>query len=251
MLSTKPRYFEQHELASLNPDKIPKHVAFIPDGNRRWAIEQRVPKEEGHRRGGDNLIEIVKAATELNIKVITFYLFSTENWARPQDEIDTLMWLLHTFLVEQCPVMLDYGIKLHTIGVVERLAGFVQTTIKQTKASTAHCQGIDMVLALNYGGRDEICRAVRRIANQIKRQEISIEAITEDLISDNLDTALWPDPDLLIRTSGEMRLSNYLLWQLSYSELHVTNVLWPSFRPKHLMEALLDFQSRHRRLGTQ
>ncbi|MBA3602667.1 MAG: di-trans,poly-cis-decaprenylcistransferase [Parachlamydiaceae bacterium] len=251
MCPTRTRYFEQHELASLNNDKLPKHVAFIPDGNRRWALEHRVHKEEGHRQGGNNLIDIVKAAKELDIKVITFYLFSTENWARPQEEINALMWLLHSFLIEQRPIMLDYGIKLHTIGVLDRLAEYVQTTIQHTKDATDHCQGIDMVLALNYGSRDEICRAIRTIAGQIARKEISEESISEDLIASHLDTAAWPDPDLLIRTSGEMRLSNYLLWQLSYSEIYVTNILWPSFRPKHLLEALLNYQTRQRRLGTQ
>ena len=251
MCPTKNRYFEQHELTSVNYDKIPKHIAFIPDGNRRWALEHRVHKEEGHRQGGNNLIEIVKAAKELRIEVVTFYLFSTENWARPQEEINALMWLLHSFLIEQCPIMLEYGIKLHTIGVLDRLPEYVQSTIRQTKEATNHCQGVDMVLALNYGSRDEICRAVRDIAGQISRNEISEEFITEDLIASHLDTAAWPDPDLLIRTSGEMRLSNYLLWQLSYSEIYVTNVLWPSFRPKHLLEALLNYQTRQRRLGTQ
>ncbi len=251
MCPTKTRYFEQDELASLNNDKLPKHIAFIPDGNRRWALEHRVHKEEGHRQGGNNLIDIVKAAKELDIKVITFYLFSTENWARPQEEVNALMWLLHSFLIEQLPIMLDYGIKLHTIGVLDRLAEYVKITIQQTKDATDHCQGIDMVLALNYGSRDEICRAVRTIAGQITRNEISEESISEDLIASHLDTAQWPDPDLLIRTSGEMRLSNYLLWQLSYSEIYVTNVLWPSFRPKHLLEALLNYQTRQRRLGTQ
>lgn len=251
MCPTKTRYFEQLELAPLNKDKIPNHVAFIPDGNRRWALEHRVHKEEGHRQGGNNLIDIVKAAKELNIQVVTFYLFSTENWARPQEEINALMWLLHSFLIEQLPVMLEYGIKFHTIGVLGRLPEYVRNTIQQTKDATDHCQGVDMVLALNYGSRDELCRAVRVIADQLNKNEISPDSITEDLIAAHLDTAAWPDPDLLIRTSGEMRLSNYLLWQLSYSEIYVTNVLWPSFRPKHLLEALLNYQSRQRRLGTQ
>lgn len=251
MLATKPRYFSELELNSLQQNKIPKHVAIIPDGNRRWALDQQLNKVEGHRQGGNNLIEIVKAASELNVKVITFYLFSTENWARPQEEINALMWLLNTFLIEQCPAMLEYGIKLHTIGVLDRLADYVQTTIEQTKSTTAHCRNVDMVLALNYGSRNEICRAMQSIARQIKSQELSEESISESLIASHLDTAPWPDPDLLIRTSGEMRLSNYLLWQLSYSEIHVSNVLWPNFRPKHFLEALLNFQTRQRRLGKQ
>jgi undecaprenyl diphosphate synthase len=251
MISSKQRYFTTEQLSSLKWDKIPKHVAIIPDGNRRWAAERQQNSEAGHEEGGNSLIEIVKAASELHIKVITFYLFSTENWARPEDEISALMWLLHNFLVEHRQTMLDYEIKLHTIGILERFPEFVQNTISETKEATAHCQQIDMVLALNYGARDEICRAVKSIVRKCKDGELSEESISEALISSHLDTEEWDDPDLLIRTSGEMRLSNYLLWQLSYSELFVTEVLWPNYQPKHLLEAILNFQTRDRRLGKQ
>lgn len=251
MLSSKQLYFTPEQLSSLNWAKIPKHVAIIPDGNRRWATQQQVNTDQGHEEGGNSLIECVKAAIELNIKVVTFYLFSTENWARPEDEINALMWLLHQFLVEQRETMLNYEIKLHTIGTLERLPEFVQATVAETKEATSHCQGIDMVLAINYGGRDEICRALTSIIQKSKNGELSEDRISETLISNHLDTRYWEDPDLLIRTSGEMRLSNYLLWQLSYSEIYVSEVLWPNFAPKHLLEAILTFQTRQRRLGKQ
>ncbi|MBA3238290.1 MAG: di-trans,poly-cis-decaprenylcistransferase [Parachlamydiaceae bacterium] len=250
-LSIKQRYFFPQQLVSINWDNIPKHIAMIPDGNRRWAMQQELSTKEGHEEGGNTLIEIVKAACELNIEVMTFYLFSTENWARPELEITALMWLLHVFLLDNLETMLDYGIKLHTIGTLEKLPEYVQETIRQTKIATENCQTIDMVLAINYGSRDEMCRAVRSIAKEVDIGMISPEDISESLIASHLDTAPWKDPDLLIRTSGEKRLSNYLLWQLSYSEIHVTDVLWPNFRPNDLLEALLNYQTRHRRLGKQ
>lgn len=250
-LSSKQRYFSSQECSRLNWNNIPKHVAMIPDGNRRWAIQQQLSTEAGHKQGGNTLIEIMKAASELNIEVMTFYLFSTENWARPELEITALMWLLHSFLIDNRETMIDYDIKLHTIGTLERLPEYVQETIRETKVATTKCQGIDMVLAINYGGRDEISRAVRSIAHDVKNGEIAPESITEALIASRLDTGRWRDPDLLIRTSGEKRLSNYLLWQLSYSEIYVTEVLWPNFRPRDLLEALLNYQTRQRRLGKQ
>lgn len=251
MLSSKPCYFSLQELSRLNRDKTPKHVALIPDGNRRWALQRQVNHEIGHQEGGKTLMEVVKAACELNIEVLTFYLFSTENWARPHVEINALMWLLHEFLVEQCQTMVDYGIKMHTIGALDRLPGYVKSTIQETKLATDRCDQIDMVLAINYGSRDEICRAVRKIVKSHKPEELTEEMISEQFIASHLDTASWRDPELLIRTSGEMRLSNYLLWQLSYSEIYVVDVLWPNFRPHHLLEALLNFQTRQRRLGKQ
>lgn len=250
-LLAKKRYFSPLELSRVNWDNIPKHIAMIPDGNRRWATQQQLSTTNGHEEGGNTLIEIVKSACELNIETMTFYLFSTENWGRPELEIAALMWLLHTFLIDNLPEMLEYGIRLHTIGSLEKLPEYVQETISETKIATEGCQRIDMVFALNYGSRDEICRAVRSIAQDVKNGKITPESIDEAFITSRLDTAPWKDPDLLIRTSGEMRLSNYLLWQLSYSEIHVTDVLWPNFQPKNLLEALLSYQTRQRRLGKQ
>lgn len=249
LLPIKKHYFSSEQKALLNLHSIPQHIAFIPDGNRRWAKQQKKQVEEGHREGSDNLIEIVKAGKELGVKTFTFYLFSTENWSRPQEEIDALMWLLHTYLIEQQPVFLDEGTRLCTIGDLSALPEYVNKTISDTKQITAHCNEVDLIFALNYGGRDEIKRALQSIARDIQDNKILPEQISEDLISKRLDTSDWRDPDLLIRTSGELRLSNYLLWQISYTEIFTTPVLWPDFTPNHLLEALVSFQKRERRLG--
>lgn len=251
MLSTKTCYFSPQELSLLNKEKTPKHIAIIPDGNRRWAQQLRFNISSGHQEGGNTLIEVVKAAYELEIKTLTFYLFSTENWARPQEEIDALMWLLNDFLITQLETLLDYDVKLHTIGILERLPEYVQSTIAHTKQATSHCKTTDLVLAIDYGSRDEMKRVMQTIATKCCQGKLTLDEITEETIAKHLDTSPWGDPELLIRTSGEMRLSNYLLWQLSYSEIYVTEVLWPNFRPKHLLEALINYQSRHRRLGKQ
>lgn len=243
------RYYTLEQTIDLDPNRIPRHVAFIPDGNRRWAKQQQMQAAEGHREGSDNLIEIVKAGKELGVKVFTFYLFSTENWSRPQEEIDALMWLLHTYLTEQLPTFLEEGTRLCTIGDLSPLPDYVNETIRETKRATSHCNEVDLIFALNYGSRDEITRAIKSIVEDIQNNKIVPEQISEQLISQYLDTAQWGDPDLLIRTSGELRISNYLLWQISYSEIFSTHVLWPDFTPHHLLEALLNFQKRNRRLG--
>ena len=243
------RYFTFEETTCLDLNRIPQHIAFIPDGNRRWAKKQKMRTSEGHREGSDNLIDIVKAGKELGIKTFTFYLFSTENWNRPQDEIDALMWLLHTYLIEQRPTFLEEGTRLCTIGNLSSLPEYVQKTVQETKEITAHCHEVDLIFALNYGSRDEIKRAMQLIAQDIIDHKIAPSQISENTISKYLDTAPWKDPDLLIRTSGELRLSNYLLWQISYAEIYSTNVLWPDFTPHHLLKALINYQQRERRLG--
>lgn len=246
---TKKSYYTQEQKASLDSLRIPAHIAFIPDGNRRWARQQKMQVAEGHREGSDNLIEIVKAGKELGIKAFTFFLFSTENWSRPQDEIDALMWLLHTYLIEQRPTFLEESTRLCTIGDLSALPDYVNQTIQETKQITSQCSEIDLIFALNYGGRDDIKRALQSILKEVVNGHIHRDQISETLISQHLDTASWPDPDLLIRTGGELRISNYLLWQLSYAEIFTANVLWPDFTPFHLLEALQSFQQRERRLG--
>ena len=236
--------FSQEQLTIIEKSRVPQHVAIIPDGNRRWAREQDKHHQRGHRAGANILIDTVKAAKAMGIRAITFYLFSTENWNRPQEEVAALMWLLEEFLKEKTPEMIAEGVKLNTIGDISSLPENVITTIKDSKEKTAHCNRIDMILALNYGGRNEICRAVQKILEKNETKQI-----TEEMIADHLDTAPWGDPDLLIRTSGEMRISNFLLWQLSYTELYVTNVLWPDFTQNHLLDAVIEFQKRERRLG--
>lgn len=241
--------YTSEQVASLDPQSIPQHVAFIPDGNRRWAKQQKMQAAEGHREGSNNLIEIVKAGKELGIKTFTFYLFSTENWSRPQEEIDALMWLLHTYLIDQRPVFLEEGTRLCTIGDLSALPDYVNETINETKQITSSCNEVDLIFALNYGSRDEIKRAVQSIAKDAVDKKFAPDQISETLISQYLDTASWKDPDLLIRTSGELRISNYLLWQISYAEIFCSPVMWPDFTPSHLLEALMSFQKRERRLG--
>lgn len=242
------KIFTEEEIALLDKNRIPNHIAIIPDGNRRWAKNKHSLTELGHREGADTIMDIVKAGKELGVKVITIYLFSTENWSRPQEEIACLMWLLQSYLIEQKQTMIDNQIRLQTIGDLSRIPPQVVETIQSTKNATADCDKIEMVFALNYGGRDDIRRGVQSLVNDVRNGLIQGE-ITEALISSYLDTAPWGDPDLLIRTSGELRLSNFLLWQISYAEIFVADVLWPDFDAQYLLKALINFQKRQRRLG--
>jgi undecaprenyl diphosphate synthase len=239
-------FYTPEELAALDKRRVPRHVAFIPDGNRRWARERDASSARGHREGADILMDIVKAAKSTGVGYVSFYIFSTENWARDPLEVQAILWLIDSYLKEQCPTMVENGIRLQTIGDLSRFPSDIFETIQQTKEATAHCQDVEMILALNYGGRDEIRRAIQAI---LQAGNIAPEDITEDVIRSYLDTALWPDPDLLIRTSGELCLSNFLLWQTSYTEIYTANVFWPDFTPQHLLEALFNFQRRERRMG--
>ena len=242
---------KENNALPLLPDKtkLPIHVAVIPDGNRRWAKEHALGMAQGHNKGADNVMSIVRAAKDFGIKHITFYIFSTENWSREKYEINALMFLLRRFLVSHRKDMIEEGIRLHTIGDLSKLSKQVNTVIRETKEATEHCREVDMILALNYGARDELKRAFLKILNDVKNNKVREQDVNEQLISGYLDTAPWPDPDLLIRTSGEHRMSNYLLWQLSYAELFVSQVLWPDFTTGHFLEALMCFQNRDRRLG--
>lgn len=241
--------FSLEETAHLDPAGIPNHIAIIPDGNRRWAKRKNSSTEAGHQKGADTIMDVVKASKELGVKVITFYLFSTENWKRSKEEFTFLMWLLRSFLINQKQAMIDNGIRMQTIGDLARLPANTLQTVQSTKEATEHCDKIDMVLALNYGGRDDIRRAVKKLVNEAANGLVQEEDVTESLISRYLDTAPWNDPDLLIRTSGELRVSNFLLWQISYSEIYVADVLWPDFTARHLLEAIVNFQKRQRRHG--
>ncbi len=245
----KLEFYTEEQLAQLTPALIPKHIAIIPDGNRRWAMKQNSTHDDGHKQGADIIIDTVKAAKELGIKAITFYTFSTENWHRSQEEIDALMWLIESYLIEQKDKMIDEGIRLQTIGNESKLSSSLRHTITETKKATAHCSNVTLILAINYGGRNEITRAMQTIIEKIETKELSKEEINETTISHFLDTAEWNDPELMIRTSGEMRISNFLIWQLTYSEIYVADVLWPDFRPKHLFDAIVEYQVRERRLG--
>lgn len=242
--------YTPEQLNLLDPTRIPLHVSIVPDGNRRWAKKHGHTIIYGHRAGSDNLIKIAKAAKAIGIKVITFYLFSTENWkSRDPIEVRALMWLLESYLIEQRSTMLEEGVRLLTIGDTTKFTNHVQQVIEDTKAATAHCNEIDMVFALNYGARDEVCRSILNIIDDCSNKKISREEVTETLISRYLDTRELPELDLFIRTSGEQRMSNFLLWQSSYAELYFVDVLWPDFTSEHLLDAVCEFQKRDRRLG--
>lgn len=247
---SEPHFFSFDELEALKKSPIPHHIAIIPDGNRRWAMQQESTHIEGHQQGADIIIDIVRAAKELGIQAITFYAFSTENWLRPQEEVDALMWLIESYLREQKNKMIAEGIRLTTIGDESNLTESLVNTIIETKEATSTCSNIDLVLAINYGGRDEIARSVKKIINEVDKGKLSREGITEDTITQFLDTAGKTDPELMIRTSGEMRISNFLIWQLTYSEIYVADVFWPDFSPSHLYDAIIEYQRRDRRLGT-
>lgn len=241
--------FSREQLDRLDSSRIPHHVAIIPDGNRRWAREQELTVQKGHREGADILMDTVRAAKNLGIQAITFYTFSTENWARPTAEVEGLMFLIESYLKNELPTMKQEGIRFHAIGELESLPLSLQERIRFTKEATESESKIDLVLALNYGARNEIVRACRKMAAQVASGLIKEEDITEAMMAQSLDTSLLKDPDLLIRTSGEHRLSNFLLWQLSYGEIYITPVLWPDFTPQNLFEAVYDYQKRERRLG--
>jgi undecaprenyl diphosphate synthase len=239
------KYFTQDQIELLDPARIPQHIAIIMDGNRRWAKEQQKRISEGHRKGADTSMDILRAAKELGIRWTTLFVFSTENWNRPPEEVAGILWLLETYIREKIPEMVQQRIRFHTIGDISKFPKTVQSVISDAKAATEHCQSLNLIFAMNYGARDEMKRAIQKmIHDQLTEQEI-----TEKVVASYLDTATIPDPDLLIRTSGEMRISNFLLWQLSYTEIYVTETLWPDFTPSLLLEAVLEYQNRERRTG--
>lgn len=249
ILPSHPVYTPDQLSRLSSGSEIPHHIAIIPDGNRRWAKRQQMNSCEGHRHGGDVLMQVVKAAKELGVKVLTFYTFSTENWNRSEEEVAAFMILIANYLLKQREEMIRCGIRLHTIGDSSRLPSELNRIVDETKKATQMCSQFDLVLALNYGGRDDIRRAMHSILDDYEREKVKKEEITEALISRYLDTGQWSDPNLLIRTSGEMRVSNFLLWQISYAEMHVTRTFWPEFTPENLLEAIVSYQQRERRLG--
>ena len=219
------------------------------DGNGRWAKERGFPRVEGHRVGVESVRAIVRAAGEVGVKYLTLYAFSVENWNRPKDEVDTLMKYLARFLKNEIGELTRNNVKLEAIGQIYRLPEFCQEQLAKTKAALAKNNGLTLILALSYGGRQEIVEGVRAIAAKAKDGKIDPAEINEQVISQYLYTHSYPDPDLLIRTSGEMRVSNFLLWQISYAEFVVTQTLWPDFRKPQLFEALEEYARRHRRFG--
>ena len=240
-------FFTSSDLLSLKGAKTPQHVAIIPDGNRRWARLQGLNPILGHHWGAEAVIDIVVAAKDLGIKYLTFYAFSTENWKRSKEEVDAWMQLFALMLAREQNRMIQEGMKLWTIGDLSPLPDFVKESIEISKKVTAQNCDIHMVLAVNYGARDEMKRAFSKLLEL--QREGQLNELSEELISSCLDTSPFPDPELIIRTSGEKRLSNFLLWQASYSEYQTPDILWPDFKPHHLLEAIIDYQKRQRRLG--
>ncbi|HEX2583457.1 MAG TPA: polyprenyl diphosphate synthase [Chlamydiales bacterium] len=226
--------------------EIPRHIAIIMDGNRRWAKRRGIPPSAGHWEGAETLAEIVRAAADIGIKTLTVYSFSTENWSRADEEIEVLMNLFEIYLTKKRDSLVKDGVRLDAIGDLEAMPEKVKAALDLTRKATEQCDKINLVLAINYGGRDEIRRAVRKIVEK----GIKAIDITEELISSELDTHRYGDPELLIRTSGELRISNFLIWQISYTEIYTTDVLWPDFTPVKLYEAVHEYQSRIRRKGT-
>ena len=237
------------ETTELDLGNIPTHVAVIMDGNGRWAQSRNLPRPVGHKYGVESVQDIVRTAAELGVKILTLYAFSTENWNRPPLEVQALMGLLKTFLQSELKTITANNVSLRCLGEEERLPSEVRQVLDNAIAQTADNDGLILNLALSYGGRNEIVRAVRQIGADCRQGLIKPEEIDEALISAHLDTAGQPDPDLLIRTGGESRLSNFLLWQLSYAEIYITDTLWPDFRKKDFITALTDFQKRQRRFG--
>ena len=228
---------------------LPAHVAIIMDGNGRWAKERSLPRVEGHRRGAESVRWVLRTAARLGVKYLTLYAFSVENWKRPQDEVDTLMKYLARYLKSEQREMNDNNVKLQAIGQTSRLPKFVRDQLEATRESLSQNTGTTLTLALSYGGRTELVDAVRGIAEKARDGEIDPAKISEQTISGHLYTSDMPDPDLLIRTSGEMRVSNFLLWQISYAELVVTDRLWPDFGEPEFCAAMEEFAGRNRRFG--
>ena len=237
------------EAAQLDPQRLPRHVAIIMDGNGRWAKKRLLNRIKGHEKGADSVRAVVKACREIGIAYLTLYAFSTENWARPQMEVDALMALLQKFLKTEAEELRTNNIRLRTIGETHRLPNEVRRALEEVISQTRHNDGLHLILALSYGGRSEIIHAVREIAAATAAGQLAPSAIDDDLLADKLFTRGIPDPDLLIRTSGELRLSNFLLWQLAYAELHFTPTLWPDFGKEEFIQILADFQRRERRFG--
>jgi len=237
-------------MEQLNPEKLPRHVAIIMDGNGRWAKKKGLTRIIGHQNGIKSVKEVVKTTRELGIDWLTLYAFSEENWKRSKYEIKALMDLLKRYLKSELKEMLENGIRLLCIGQIDKLPLDVQKTLWQTIEKTAHNKEMTLNLALSYGSRQEIIWAIKNMLKDVERGVLNIKQITGERFSSYLFTADAPDPDLLIRTSGEYRVSNFLLWQIAYTEIFITPALWPDFGKERYLEALLDYQKRERRFGS-
>ena len=228
---------------------LPRHIAIIMDGDRRWAQENNLPVTEGHRHGREAAREAIRACSELGIEALTLYTFSTENWSRPDKEVSTLMRWLRESLRDETPELNNNNVRLNAIGRISGLPRAVQLAVRAALAATASNTGMLLNIAVNYGGRSEIVDGVRKLAKQVQDGSLQVDDIDEDMVSESLYTAGIPDPDLLIRCSGEMRLSNFLPWQTVYTEIWLTEIYWPDFTREQLYDAVRAYQQRHRRFG--
>ncbi|WP_449036088.1 isoprenyl transferase [Peptostreptococcus stomatis] len=233
----------------INLDKVPNHIAIIMDGNGRWAKSRFMPRTYGHKMGVETIRKVVKECSRLGVRYLTLYAFSTENWKRPKDEVSALMGLLVKYLRNELEELHKNNVKILTIGDISKLPQACIEELDFAKEKTKDNRGLVMSLALNYGGRNDLVNAVKNISQEVVDGKISVEDIGDDLISSHLSTKESPDPDLVIRTSGEQRLSNFLLWELAYSEFYFTDIHWPDFDEKELQKAIFAYQSRDRRFG--
>ena len=236
-------------LDQIDPGRVPQHVAIIMDGNGRWAKSKGQPRSAGHQAGVKSLHETLRGAKEAGVKYLTVYTFSTENWNRPQQEVETLMNLMVWAIEQETPGMIENGVSLQVIGDMSRLPENTRQRLQKCISDTAGGKLITLILAISYSARWEITRAARLLAEKVQSGEMKADEITEDAVSAQLTTVSYPDPDLLIRTGGEVRISNYLLWQIAYAELYFCDTYWPEFGPEDLYKAIVEYQSRERRFG--
>ncbi|MEZ5939822.1 MAG: isoprenyl transferase [Planctomycetaceae bacterium] len=245
----EPYTLEDFETRGLSPERLPRHVAIIMDGNGRWAQQQGYPRIEGHRRGVQSVRAVVEECARMGLEQLTLYCFSSENWKRPRPELDLLMSLLQRFVVAERNEIMRQDIQFCTIGRTDRISSRILREVNTTIEMSRDNPGMRLCLALDYGSRDELVQAIQAISRKVAAGEIDPDSIDEQTIADHLYTAGMCDPDLIIRTAGEMRVSNFLLWQISYAELWVTQKFWPDFRAPDLIEAFRDFGQRERRFG--
>ncbi|MEM7696830.1 MAG: isoprenyl transferase [Verrucomicrobiota bacterium] len=237
-------------MIKLDPDRpVPEHVAIIMDGNGRWAKSRQLPRAEGHRAGAESVETAIETCGELGVHYLTLYAFSSENWRRPKTEVTALMRLLSHFLKAKTESLIRNNVKLQIIGEISKLPDRNRRELDRSIAATAHCDGLTLIVALSYGAREEILSATKDLMRKAADKAVDPDELDESLFAAHLFTADYPDPDLLIRTSGEYRISNFLLWQISYAEIYVTDTFWPDFRREHLIEAIANFQQRNRRFG--
>ena len=234
---------------SINKDNLPRHLAIIMDGNGRWAKNQGLMRAYGHENGTKSVKTVVETCAKIGIENLTLYAFSTENWNRPKLEVNTLMKILINSLKKELPTLIDNNIRLNSIGTIDKLPKSAQKELLEVIDKTKNNSRMTLTLALSYGSREELIHAIKNISSKVKNNIISIDAIDESIINEHLYTQKLPDVDLLIRTSGEHRISNFLLWQIAYAELYFTNVLWPDFTEQDLYEAIISYQKRERRFG--